>query len=187
MSVTKRDETWQREPTEAQVKAVASSTRLRILRLCTDRSRTNKELADRLGLDPSTVLHHVRLLVDAGLLEATGVRQGSSGAYEKPYRSTGLTWTLSFGPIVEDDASGESVMVNAFRAELREAGPESIAEMTRFYLHLDHDALEQFIDRFKDLLVEFKDSDAERRDRGHPAYSGFFTIHRQAPTESDGP
>ena len=70
--------------------------RLRILRLCSDREWTNKELADRLQRDPATILHHVRLLVDAGLIEPVGVRQGASGAYEKPYRSTGLSWQLSF-------------------------------------------------------------------------------------------
>ena len=37
------------EPTPAQIKAVANSLRLRILRLCNDREWTNKELADRLA------------------------------------------------------------------------------------------------------------------------------------------
>src|SRR6185436_17191183 len=91
------------EPTPAQIKAVASPLRLRILRLCNDREWTNKELADRLERDPATILHHLRLLVDAGLIEAMDVRQGKSGAYEKPYRSTGISWQLSFERAAVDE------------------------------------------------------------------------------------
>lgn len=144
-----------------------------------DREWTNKELADRLDLDPSTVLHHVRLLVDAGLLESVGVRQGQSGAYEKPYRSTGLSWKLSFDQIIDDEeARGEPAMLNAFRTELHEAGHDSVAEMTRFHLHLDDEKLADFIDRFKTLVDEFADTDAGRRDAGQPGFGGMFIIHR---------
>ena len=67
------------EPTPAQIKAVANSLRVRILRLCNDREWTNKQLAERLERDPATILRHLRLLVDAGLIESTGVRQGPAG------------------------------------------------------------------------------------------------------------
>ena len=149
-----------------QIKAVASALRLRILRLCNDREWTNKELADRLERDPATILHHLRLLVDAGLLEPVGVRQGASGAYEKPYRSTGLSWQLSFERPLEDEAeAGELAMLTAFRQELAEAGHDSIAELTRFHLHLDDDALGAFIARFLDLIEEYRVEDEARRER----------------------
>jgi len=183
-----RDQTTPLTATELQVKAVANSTRLRILRLCNDREWTNKELADRLDLDPSTVLHHTRLLTKAGLLEAVAVRQGPSGAYEKPYRSTGLSWKLSFDQIVEDDdASGESAMLNAFRSELREAGNNSITEMTRFHLHLDDRTLAKFIDGFKALVAKYANTDTNRRDHGQPGFGGMFIIHRLAETPDNDP
>jgi DNA-binding transcriptional ArsR family regulator len=169
---------WQVAPNEQQIKAVASATRLRILRLCNDREWTNKELAERLALDPSTVHRHVRLLVDAGLLESTGVRQGESGAYEKPYRSTGLSWKLGFADVLEDEDSGEVASLAAFRDELRESGNQSVAELTRFHLHLDEVELEEFIAAFKDLVNHY--GDAEPAESQQPGYGGIFVIHRLA-------
>ena len=170
-----------REPTPAQIKAVASALRLRILRLCNDREWTNKELADRLQRDPATILHHLRLLVDAGLLEPIGVRQGVSGAYEKPYRSTGLSWQLSFEVPLEDEAeAGELALLTAFRQELAEAGHDSIAELTRFHLHLDEDSLRAFTARFLDLIEEYRLQDDARRDGGAPGYGGMIALHRLA-------
>lgn len=175
-----------REPTPEQIKAVANSLRLRILRLCNDREWTNQELAERLDRDPSTILRHVRLLVDAGLLEPVGIRQGASGAYEKPYRSTGLSWRLRFERAAEDEeAEGELAMLAAFRQELDEAGHGSIAEMTRFHLHLDPDACESFVERFKAIIEEFAAHDDHRRRRGAPGYGGMFVLHRLADAPDD--
>ena len=55
-----------RPATDAEARALASGVRLRILRLCWDEPRTNKEIAARLDRNPATVLHHVRTLVDTG-------------------------------------------------------------------------------------------------------------------------
>lgn len=168
---------WQVEPTERQLKAVASATRLRILRLCNDQDWTNKELADRLDLDPSTVHRHVRLLVDTGLLASTGVRQGASGAYEKPYRSTGLSWKLDIDQIIEDeDVAGETASMAAFRQELDEAGTDSIAEMSRFHLHLTDEHLGTFIDEFKALINCYASEGGDTA----PGYGGMFIVHRLA-------
>lgn len=172
------------QPTPEQIKAVANSLRLRILRLCNDREWTNKELADRLDRDPATILHHIRLLVAAGLLAPVGVRQGPSGALEKPYRSTGLSWHLSFERAVEDEEEeGELAMLSAFRQELAEAGYDSIAEFTRFHLHLDEDTRRQLIEKVKAILDEYIDRDAARAEAGEPGYGGIFVLHRLAGSD----
>jgi DNA-binding transcriptional ArsR family regulator len=170
------------EPTPQQIKAVANALRLRILRLCNDRAWTNKELADRFERDPATMLHHVRLLVDAGLLVPDPVRQGRSGAYEKPYRSTGLSWELRFDKAEEDEeaGTGEPAMLAAFRQELAEAGNDSIGELTRFHLHLDAAGLEAFSQRLRALLDEFLEDDAGRRKGGAPGFGGIVAVHRLA-------
>src|SRR5919202_837172 len=84
-----------RRATILQAKTASHPLRLRILRLGGQQPMTNKQLADRLGCQPGTTLYHVRLLVQAGLLEPAQIRTGTSGALEKPYRSTGLSWWLS--------------------------------------------------------------------------------------------
>ncbi|HEV8373300.1 MAG TPA: winged helix-turn-helix domain-containing protein, partial [Actinomycetota bacterium] len=78
-----------RAATPEEARALANPLRLRILRLSLDQALTNKQLAERLGMDPGTVLHHVRTLVRTGFLAAEAVRQGERGALEKPYRATG--------------------------------------------------------------------------------------------------
>lgn len=174
------------EPTPAQIKAVASPLRLRILRLCNDREWTNKELADRLERDPATMLHHLRLLVDAGLIEPVAVRQGKSGAYEKPYRSTGLSWHLRFDRAPEDeDGERELAMLTAFRQELAEAGHDSIAELTRFHLHLGDDAVGRFVDRLMGLINDYLVDDDARRQEGAPGYGGVIALHRLADPPQD--
>ena len=73
---------------------MAHPLRLRILRLCLHDALTNKEIADRLGQDPATTLHHVRLLADR-IPRGRAAAPAGSGALEKPYRSTGKSWVLS--------------------------------------------------------------------------------------------
>lgn len=75
---------------EVRASVLASGVRLRIIRLTRTQAMTNKELAERLDRDPATTLHHVRKLVDAGLLEPQSPRRGNRGAKEIPYRSKGL-------------------------------------------------------------------------------------------------
>jgi len=174
------------QPTPEQIKAVASPLRLRILRLCNNREWTNKELAVRLERDPATILHHVRLLVAAGLIEPVAVRQGRSGAYEKPYRATGLSWQLSFEKAAEDEEQeGELAMLSAFRQELAEAGNDAVTELCMFNLHLDEEALESFSERFRALIEDFRKDDHARKERGAPSHGGITVVYRLA--EPTGP
>ena len=62
--------TERRPASEDEARALASTLRMRILRLCLDVSLTNKEIAARLDRDPASVLHHVRTLVRTGFLAA---------------------------------------------------------------------------------------------------------------------
>ena len=73
-----------RPATIEEARALSNPLRLRILRLCLDRALTNKELAGRLGRDPGTILHHVRVLVETGFLAPTTERRGARGSTERP-------------------------------------------------------------------------------------------------------
>ena len=64
---------------DADARALASTLRLRILRLCLDEPMTNREIAERLDRNPATILHHVRTLADRGFLAAQPVRRGTRG------------------------------------------------------------------------------------------------------------
>ena len=71
---------------QAKARALSSPLRMRILRLCAFEARTNKELADVLGVNPGTMLHHVRTLVQTDFLAAEPARLGRQGAREVPPR-----------------------------------------------------------------------------------------------------
>ena len=70
-----------------QLKALGHPLRLRVLEeLGTHtESLTNRELAQRLGVDPGHLHFHVRMLQKAGLIELADGGQRR----EKPYRSAG--------------------------------------------------------------------------------------------------
>ena len=165
--------------TVLEAKALAHPLRQRILRLCGQRELTNKQLADRLGSDPGTVLYHVRLLVKAGLLQQAPVRTGASGALEKPYRSTGRSWWLDDPLASAGEPDAMLAPVLAFQEELREAGPDSIATFERFFLHLSPDEVAELDRRIVAILDEYVETDEQRRDR--PVLGGIFVLHRLAP------
>ena len=158
-----------------EIKALAHPLRLRILRLCGLHELTNKQLADRLGQDPGTVLYHVRQLLSTGFLEAAEVRTGESGALEKPYRSTGRSWNLDTA-LREAGPGGPLAPIEAFREELTEAGPDAIASLSRFVLHLSEEDAEDLMARIGAVLDEYTQSDRQRPDQ--PAYGGIFVLHR---------
>ncbi|MEO3749900.1 winged helix-turn-helix domain-containing protein [Streptomyces sp. B6B3] len=185
-----------RRATAREAKALGHPLRLRILRLCWQRELTNKQLADRLGRDPGTVLYHVRQLTEAGLLEQAPVRAGESGALEKPYRARPRTWWLDDlppgpgGPGVgpggaaasaEPEADGFASIdapLDALREELHAAGPESVGTFVRFALHLSPEDAAELDRRLLALVDEYVRTDDQRLDQ--PAHGGVVVVHRLA-------
>jgi DNA-binding transcriptional ArsR family regulator len=166
-----------RPATPEEAKALAHPLRLRILRLCLDQALTNKQLAERLGKDPGTVLHHVRTLVATGFLVPEGVRQGEKGALEKPYRATGKSWTLSLD---EQPAEADAIqaMLEAFLAELAEAGPGAACTLSRLGLTLNQASLEELQARLQAVLDEFA---ARPPDPDGEPYGLLLAVHHRAP------
>ncbi|GGK66265.1 ArsR/SmtB family transcription factor [Ornithinimicrobium pekingense] len=155
-----------REATDAEARALASGLRLRILRLTLDEPLTNREIAEALGLNPATALHHVRTLVDTGFLEALEPRRGRRGAREIPYRSTGRSWYMST-PV------GASSLLEAFLAEIATV-PEPDRDLTRLGLRLPAAELEELRARLWELVQEFHD---RPRDPEAEPWSLFVALH----------
>ena len=163
------------EATPEELKALAHPLRLRILRLCLHDARTNKEVADALGKDPATTLHHIRLLVRTGFLAAQDVRTGVRGALEKPYLATRKSWTMRVSR-PEDKEQEMVAMVEALRDEMVAAGPESLVDGSRLGLKLSPvraKALERRIRKLVADLVELGD------DPDGDEYGFFVVLHRR--------
>lgn len=142
----------QRRPaTPEEMQVLGSAVRLRIIRLTYQRALTNKEIAERIGRDPATTLHHVRKLHAAGFLEALPERRGTRGAKEIPYRSTLLSWRLR---LPHEDVTVAEAMLQAYLGEVTEAGIGSV-DQSRLVVQVDEHSLAELKVRVGELLDDF--------------------------------
>jgi predicted ArsR family transcriptional regulator len=155
-----------RPATDAEAKALASSLRLRILRMCLDEPMTNAELAERLGRPPASVLHHVRTLTATGFLEALPAQQGPRGSRPVPYRATRKSWVM-------DEHPSSRPMIEAFLETTSEVGEDELA-VSRLGLRLDAAGHAELVRRLDDVLQEFA---ARPPDPGGRPWSVFLAVH----------
>jgi DNA-binding transcriptional ArsR family regulator len=139
-----------RPATRAEARALSHPLRLRILRMCLDAALTNRELAERLGEQPGTVLYHIRTLVREGFLVREAERRGRRQAREFPYRSTRKSLTLKLGL----ESGGHLAMIDAARAELAEARPDDVLTIARLGSRLRPDDLAAAVQAMADLIAE---------------------------------
>lgn len=158
--------TERRPATDDEARALASSLRMRILRICVGDARTNKEIAARLGRDPASTLHHVRTLVRTGFLQPQPERRGTRGAREVPYLATKKSWHVSA-------AGSGRVMLETFLAEVALVPAESL-NTTRLGLRLPPPDMADFHTRLHDLLDAFA---GRPDDPSAPAWSLFIALH----------
>lgn len=163
-----------RAPTEEEAKALASTVRLRILRLCFKEQLTNKEIATRLDANPATVLYHVRKLVATGFLEAQEPRTGPSGAYEVPYLATEKSWQLE-----QDgrDLDVRRAVVGAFVDEMGQVPASAEVMISRLGVRLTKEGHDRFLDRVMGILEEIKAEEAAQTDKDSTRYSVFLAVH----------
>jgi DNA-binding transcriptional ArsR family regulator len=157
--------------TQAEARALSHPLRLRILRLCREESLTNGELAERLGEVPATMLFHVRTLEKTGFLRREEERRGRRGAREVPYRATGKSLTLRFGP----DPEGELAIIDATRAEVAEAGPEATLTLSRLASRLSPRQVDDFVRRLEALERDFVAADG----LGDQSVAMMVVMHRR--------
>ena len=77
-----------------QLKALGHPLRVRVLEMLGQEGEwqlTNRELAQRLGVDPGHLHFHVRMLLKAGLIELAE----SGGGREKPYRAVAKVFRVA--------------------------------------------------------------------------------------------
>lgn len=158
-----------RPATPAEVKALASPIRLRILRYTLSEPLTNRQLAQRLGISAASSLYHVRTLTAVGMLEADERRARPAGGFEIPYRSTGRSWQLE----LTDEQRPTGAMVRAFTDEIAEVDPTDVPNVIRWSSQMTERRRVQLVGRLKALLDEFSTDDAD----GEP-WSVFIAVHR---------
>jgi DNA-binding MarR family transcriptional regulator len=155
-----------RPATDEEAKALASSLRLRILRICLSEGHTNKEIAETLGRDPASILHHIRTLVRTGFLEPQEERRGTRGAREIPYLATRKSWRLSTPAM-------DRSMLDTFLEEVALV-PAAEVDTSRLGLRLSPSEMDEFRAQLRSLLDDFA---SRPDDPAAPAWSVFVTVH----------
>ncbi len=158
--------TERRQATDEEAKALASSLRLRILRICLGEGHTNKEIAGILGRDPASTLHHIRTLVRTGFLQPQPERRGTRGAREIPYLATKKSWRLSTPAM-------DRSMLEVFLEEVALV-PAADVDTTRMGLRLPAAEMAEFRTRLGSLLEDYA---SRPEDPSAPAWSVFLTVH----------
>lgn len=182
------DETYVFHTTEA-LKALADPLRLRFLILLADGPSTVKEAAEALGVPPTRLYYHVKILERYGLIHVAG-RRMVSGIEERTYRARAKTWTMS--PSLAASAISTTgtlrAMMNMVRAEIEaalQARPEEpiasdvsspLPAVGLTQLALEKEDLEELERRFGGVMEDFGMGDAERA-TGKPIYHMFFAVY----------
>lgn len=155
----------------AQARALSSPVRWRILRLCLHQARTNKELADLLGVNPGSMLHHVRTLVATGYLAAQEARRGSRNAVEIPYLATEQTWRAAHGV-----SQLNEIMLEVLQQETSGLAPDDV-RVWRVGVCLDDALRDELEQRLNHLIEEFTARGEELGPQGGGPWSMMTFLH----------
>jgi DNA-binding transcriptional ArsR family regulator len=137
-----------------QLKALGHPLRLRVLEMLgddADEPLTNRELAQKLGVDPGHLHFHVKMLLRAGLIERA---EGGKGR-EKPYRA--VASTVRVGPeLLGSRLTGDlqAAMLNEVQAGFakREQGQFRSAQVTgRVTPEQAIDLIAELVEKAKEL------------------------------------
>jgi DNA-binding transcriptional ArsR family regulator len=138
-----------------QLKALGHPLRLKVLQVLGEASTplTNRELANRLSVDPGHLHFHVRMLHRAGLIELA-----ETGGREKPYRP--VAKHLKVGPDVR--AAGLATELQA--AQLRELergfelhGHQGEFRSAQVHAKVDPDTLRTLLNELIDTINSSED------------------------------
>lgn len=138
-----------------QLKAFADPIRNRIMHFLAEREATNQQLAAALGEPQAKVLHHVRFLLDAGLIVLVDQRI-KGGNVEKFYRATARLYGIRAEPVVEGSVTGpvfEAVLQEIVTSETLWPNQEQNWELRRS--RIAPERLQEFTKRLNGLIAEY--------------------------------
>ncbi len=138
-----------------QLKALGHPLRLKVLQALgdSDRPLTNRDLAEKLSVDPGHLHFHVRMLHRAGLIERT-----PAGGREKPYRP--VAKHLKVGPEIR--AAGLASELQSAQLHELQRGFDLYAARGEFrsaqvHSKLDLETVRRLLDELIEKLTELED------------------------------
>lgn len=141
-------------------RALSSKSRLDILKLLYRKPMSVEDIAEKLGLQPITIRHHLQSLVEAGFIEATEERVGSVGRPKIIYKIVKEPPLVSFPKRRYLMLSGFLIntlqfLLGANRTKkiLRKAGLD-MGETTAKRLELEHEIREWSLETYEQFFVK---------------------------------
>jgi DNA-binding transcriptional ArsR family regulator len=176
----------------ASLKAISDPLRLRILLVFSDDApRTVKEIAAELGVEPTRLYYHIRILEKAGMIRVASQRM-VSGIEEKTYEATASSWVPSPSVTAMLGKSGFlKTLFKVVRSEVDLAlrlrpgteigdadGALPLAMMTPLGLTTEQ------VEEVQNTLIDIQDRHSVDQEefRGLPRYDMFCLIYRH-PSE----
>lgn len=145
-----------------QLKALGHPLRLKVLELLgqDDARLTNRELAQRLGVDPGHLHFHVRMLLRAGLIERADGGRGR----EKPYRAVAKTIRvapelLAAGATATNDI--HAAMLEEVQAGWAKFGPQGRFRSAQMTVRLDPERVRELWAQLSQKADQLEDDDRE--------------------------
>jgi DNA-binding transcriptional ArsR family regulator len=146
-----------------QLKALGHPLRVRALEMLGGEETwqlTNRELAQKLGVDPGHLHFHVRMLLRAGLIE---LAEGAPKGREKPYRSVARTFRVSPELLAAGSASDlQAAMIDEVQrahAAYSQSGNFRGAQLT---LQLTLDEAQEWMTKALEGARDTENTDAEQ-------------------------
>lgn len=161
-----------RADTSARMKALGDPLRLTILDLVLERAMTVTELAQRFGRPKGSVAYHVKVLVDAGLLQIVRT-QKVRAIEERYYGRVGRTIVFDHGP-------GDVPFLDDVVAEVDLSRPDIdvTGGFTYRRARIPRDRAQEYIDRLFQITLEFIDEPRDG-DVEYGMYIAMFPTNRR--------
>ncbi|ACU69212.1 transcriptional regulator, ArsR family [Catenulispora acidiphila DSM 44928] len=153
---------------DEQLRAVASHTRHRILRVLRDKPATITQVAERLGIAKGSSNHHMKVLAKAGLVAVVETRK-VGGVTEQYYAMTGRTIELP-----ETGAGQPEMLMRHALADIEAAPPSDQRTVFLKHARLSPEAWVEFNERLQALIGELHDAS----DPTQPAADLFVAFYR---------
>lgn len=142
-----------------QLKALGEPVRLRALNIIRHQPATAKQLADRLGVSPGAMGHHLRVLQEAGLAQVVA-RRLQRGIVASYYTRTARLFDYDLPPELSGDTPISLEILSQARDELAETLADKDSSRFTCFVGLPHvrlgeERVNAYAERVSALIDEF--------------------------------
>ena len=146
-----------------QLKALGHPLRVRVLEMLGQEGEwqlTNRELAQRLGVDPGHLHFHVRMLLKAGLIE---LAESKGRGREKPYRAVAKVFRVAPELLAAGGASDlQAAMVDQVQRAHAVYSSAGVFRSAQLEVRLTIERARELMTRFLSEARELEDTSADK-------------------------